>query len=612
MIMSDSIMKNSSLIGIVESQVEAGHESSDRRRANASHQGSHQESRNQEAVRRLPDGEMPNSKNTLRSFESRSYLLPVTPATAIIHTGKPTGETTAEVVSDTEIDSAFFTVDDPVLEAVAAPILEEAEAILCDNEFAQPSVVGVVPFDIENPGNKSREKVVNRRTALWLTCVGAITMIVLGVVLGGTCATRGCRRNQRKSVEDADTRASNKPTNAPSINTEKNIPVQVPTIIDSTRADAFVNFINSISLSGRPIRNDANGTSEDIALNWLIDTDPFSRTATLQSISDRFRITQRYALSTLFFQQNVEKKVWRNTSGWLIDVNECKWYGIDCTNIDLGGNIGDQREVRNITLLEQNISGTIPSELGLLSSMEGFAVGNNYLHGTIPQALDRWVNLTIFYVFDNELSGSLPSSIGQWTNLKKLSVTFNRLTGSLPSSTRQWTNLESLSLFNNQFTGTIPDFVGKWSNLQVFHIRHNQFNGSLPNSIGQWTSLLYTNLTDNPITGTIPASIGNWKLMRLLTFRDMRLTGSLPSSIGQLTNMHYFDVSSNLLSGTIPSSVGNWSVTTMTDIGFHQNNFTGVVPLELCEKYYITNKTVVRADCLSEVSCECCECCECY
>jgi hypothetical protein len=119
-----------------------------------------------------------------------------------------------------------------------------------------------------------------------------------------------------------------------------------PVVIQSL----LTSFINNITLSNRTI--DKNGpTPEDRALNYLIVNDTtfsFSQLLTLNSTMTnivQFRICQRYALLTLWFQPAFTSTSWYDTSGWLVNANECDWAGISCASINLGGTVGTQNVV---------------------------------------------------------------------------------------------------------------------------------------------------------------------------------------------------------------------------------------------------------------------------
>jgi Leucine-rich repeat (LRR) protein len=60
---------------------------------------------------------------------------------------------------------------------------------------------------------------------------------------------------------------------------------------------------------------------------------------------------------------------------------------------------------------------------------------------------------------NQELTGSIPPEIGCLTNLEYLYLYDNQLTGGIPSEIGNLTNLDYLALFNNQLTGEIPPEV---------------------------------------------------------------------------------------------------------------------------------------------------------
>ncbi|CAI7786344.1 unnamed protein product, partial [Closterium sp. NIES-54] len=56
----------------------------------------------------------------------------------------------------------------------------------------------------------------------------------------------------------------------------------------------------------------------------------------------------------------------------------------------------------------------------------------------------------------NNLSGSLPSALGVLSNLFTLSVNDNQLTGKLPPSICNLTQMHTMFLHNNRFYGEFP------------------------------------------------------------------------------------------------------------------------------------------------------------
>ena len=73
----------------------------------------------------------------------------------------------------------------------------------------------------------------------------------------------------------------------------------------------------------------------------------------------------------------------------------------------------------------------------------------------------------------NQLTGSIPPEIGNLTNLTYLNLRSNQLTGSIPPEIGNLTNLTELWLKNNQLTGSIPPEIGNLTNLIKLILSYN-------------------------------------------------------------------------------------------------------------------------------------------
>lgn len=100
-------------------------------------------------------------------------------------------------------------------------------------------------------------------------------------------------------------------------------------------------------------------TPQNQAYNWLLE-DP-----NLSLYSNQTKI-QRYALATMYYSTNGDN--WTNNAGWLGHGNECDWYstldGASCSN----GSMMYLHERSN------NLAGTIPEEIGILSNLLGMCI----------------------------------------------------------------------------------------------------------------------------------------------------------------------------------------------------------------------------------------------
>ena len=87
----------------------------------------------------------------------------------------------------------------------------------------------------------------------------------------------------------------------------------------------------------------------------------------------------------------------------------------------------------------------------------------------------------------NDLTGSIPPEIGNLTNLYSLYLNNNQLTGEIPSEIGNLTNLNYLYLSHNKMTGEIPENICDlnigWSNMIHFNIYNNLLCPTYPSCI---------------------------------------------------------------------------------------------------------------------------------
>ena len=134
----------------------------------------------------------------------------------------------------------------------------------------------------------------------------------------------------------------------------------------------------------------------------------------------------RAALVALYEATDGEN--WTDNTNWLSNRPLGDWHGV---RTDASG------RVTRLDLRENQLSGSIPSELGDLANLQ-------------------WLDLR-----KNQLSGSIPPELGGLTKLTWLNLRGNQLSGSIPPELGGLAKLEALGLFNNQLSGVHPAGVGK-------------------------------------------------------------------------------------------------------------------------------------------------------
>src|SRR6266536_4970515 len=203
---------------------------------------------------------------------------------------------------------------------------------------------------------------------------------------------------------------------------------------------------------------------------------------------------------------------------------------------------------------------------------------NNHTNWLTKNPVSTWYGVTIknkrvtqIVLPMNNLTGSLPSSLSDLISLNHLELQKNQLIGSIPSSLGNLTNLGFIELADNQLSGGIPSSFGNLTRLQNLQLQGNQLSGSIPSSLGNLTGLFWLYLSYNRLSGSIPSSLGNLKQLEYLELEDNQLSGSIPSSIGNFLYLH-LDLSNNYLSGSIPSSFNNLSH--LSNVNLRHNRFT--------------------------------------
>jgi len=78
------------------------------------------------------------------------------------------------------------------------------------------------------------------------------------------------------------------------------------------------------------------------------------------------------------------------------------------------------------------VSGTIPTEIGLMSSLASFSAANTTLKGTIPYEIGNLNQLRRLWLFGNELTGNIPQALNELELLEVVELHGNNLVGNMP------------------------------------------------------------------------------------------------------------------------------------------------------------------------------------
>ena len=400
-------------------------------------------------------------------------------------------------------------------------------------------------------------------------------------------------------------------TNLPSI---AFVPTTYPTIFPSNSVQSFNNydaFISKLKISKELLLEEDSPQSR--AMKWILEEDKFNVTL------DSLNLVQRYTLAVFFYSLSGDK--WRNKRGFLSESHECDWESIDCKNeyieeIDLTQNqlkgslpteIGLLTRCEKLYLNDNLIVGSLPSEIGLLQRLRILKLSRNSLSGSIPSELGNCRSLTELRFYSNKFSGLLLPSNFNPMSLQHFNLASNEFTGSLPEAISEFTRLSYFKAGNNKLTGTIPSTIGSMISLEVFDIEHNIFSGSIPTGVTNLSYLRILDLKHNQLTGTIPMHINNLTELRSLQLDNNQISGTIPDTIQHLQKVISIDLSHNAINGTIPSSLGELS--NLNKLHLHSNQITGSVSKEICD-LSISSLLVDCKNSTSGVICSCCTNCD--
>ena len=301
---------------------------------------------------------------------------------------------------------------------------------------------------------------------------------------------------------------------------------------------------------------------------------------------------------------------WKNSTNWLSDEPVHRWYGVTAAPaVRATGTSPRATEAgAALSLSGNDLSGTIPPELGNLVNLRELDLSDNGLSGTIPPELGNLVNLELLDLSGNMLSGVIPVELGSLRSLRTLRLQGNAdLSGILPLSLSGMTSLQTLNLTGTglcapvdaAFQGWLEGVAtrqgvetcgsatdrrvlitlyeatggGTWTNnenwlsdasLDRWHgvtvdssgrvdsllLADNGLSGAIPSSLGELSALLSLDLSGNALSGVIPSSLGNLTELVLLDLSDNRLSGPIPAVLFTLANLETLDLSGNLFTLT--------------------------------------------------------------
>ncbi|KAK6163642.1 hypothetical protein DH2020_000506 [Rehmannia glutinosa] len=269
----------------------------------------------------------------------------------------------------------------------------------------------------------------------------------------------------------------------------------------------------------------------------------------------------------------LDNNPFNQSTGWSIPselAESTQLVNFFCSRCNIVGRIpdffGSFPSLNSLRLSSNKLTGEIPSSFR--NSIMQILWLNNQDGGGLTGSIDvigTMVGLTQVWLHGNQFTGSIPDNIGSLTSLKEFNLNRNRLVGLIPSGLANL-NLQLLDLSNNMLMGSLPKFKAA----KVLY-DSNSFCQSDPGAqcapevnalLGFLRDVNYPEKLASSWTGNNPC-VGPWwgiscnskNQVSIINLRNLGLNGTLSPSLVDLPSLMEIHLEGNNLHGILPSNL---------------------------------------------------------
>lgn len=305
------------------------------------------------------------------------------------------------------------------------------------------------------------------------------------------------------------------------------------------------------------------------AARWIADIDNLQVPLELTS-----PFKQRYALALLWFATSGEN--WKNLNNFLTESHECDWRVLVKTpddEFEVGVQCNGKKEVTSMVLQNSNLSGGLPLEIQMLSTLERVSLDhNNITDFKHVRNLTKLTHLTIGY---NAIVTEFPEWVAELSKLQILDLSHNSLTSTLPSQLKKLTDLSSFAVDNNKMSGPL-EILEDMPWLSKLYLEDNSFTGTITNNFFHHLEILEVlDLGNNKLRGNIGRALLRRPRLQILDVHGNRLNGPLPD-FPRSSSLRYLALQNNFFEGSIPSTISGLADLRHLDIS--NNRLSGDIP----------------------------------
>lgn len=278
-------------------------------------------------------------------------------------------------------------------------------------------------------------------------------------------------------------------------------------------------------------------------VNYTLDVDEYLKQ------EEEALALERQAL--VAFYNALDGPNWYDNKNWCSDKPVGEWYGVA---------IDEYGYVSRLSLSDNNLSGTLPSELSAFKRLRELVIkdssGSKRIKGSLPDGMTDCVNLAALVFSGVDMSSDLPGWIENLKKLQTLSLDNCNLTGPLPELSSRV--ISSIELENNQLTGPVPAVYGEYDELGILNLSNNKLSGEVMADFSACSLLVYMNLHGNRLTGPLPKI--PVESIHTLYLYDNCFTGPIPEEYARILDNPESDIThiwihTNNLSGPLPNAI---------------------------------------------------------
>ena len=213
---------------------------------------------------------------------------------------------------------------------------------------------------------------------------------------------------------------------------------------------------------------------------------------------------------------------WINNSNWDTSTPVDTWYGVSTTTTALSGQPFEDGEehVWGINFFQNNnLTGTLPTELGALTKLRTIIIRDGSLTGNIPEVVYDLPDMLQIQLFNLPMSGAISPNVQNLSNLQVLDIRGSNFSGPLPDLTGF--NLQWLIIQGNSFQ--FGDFE---TQLQTYQSTIDNFSYTPQKQLNPKPDILTSNGENVSVSAEVSGAQNNYEWYKRNTDASVTLVGS--------------------------------------------------------------------------------------